>query len=423
MDILPFPKTRHGWLAGLFVAIILYSVYYIPCGGYKQLYKYYVDQLSDERAYILTENQDDKCDEFKDLKVSIVYPINYAPYINRTVSLRIIDEISDHKKISISIISSADNYPIQEHIHSSIEIDDLPHNETYRGEINVSYDSSESLNNGIELIVNECAFRQEYTPVKIKMKPFAGIIHPLTETVLLPPWSNVFILFFSLILCWLVEKRAGLNKDIKKEDPFTKSSMLIIKKVTLFATWLATVVILFFAFLILIAQQEYSIWEIEFWVGNNPLWAYLALIDSGVLLFIISNQVNLFNKKEKVNEVANNIIQVFRRNKISTTPGPNSVTEPNGDNKVKPLPFLIILIILAILLILNFFPLGKGANGWDGVMIFVIIFAYWGLGVYFWKAQKTDTKSEVTETDTSVPEEVSENQIRDQNTKRLDKDK
>ena len=381
IDILSLPKSRHGWLAGIFLAIILYFFYYLPGGGYQALNVYYYGNTFAKIEFRVKDiiGKDDPCNSVKDISISLYYPESFAPYVPHKVIL-IIKKITDSPKVIMNVILSSQDLFVIEESRSSIDPAIIAIDQEVRLIKQVSYlDNSENktIKKPFTISVNGCLFKEfQAQQQDINVKTYSGTINTMIGTALLPPWSNIIIFFFSLFLVWFVEKRASPGDQDVDIDPFTKKGILLILLKTKFAAWLATVVILFFTFLILIAQQD-NLKSKEFWVWNNPLFAYLVIIICGVFLFILSNQRNL--RKE---------IQSFVRRKNQASLGSHYLVNYSVRQKWLVVMMMVSFVGSAILLWGHYSHLGEDVNGWNVIMTIVMVFSYWILGACFWGARQ-----------------------------------
>ncbi|MBK6647471.1 MAG: hypothetical protein IPG44_17285 [Anaerolineales bacterium] len=235
-SILPLPKTKNGWIAGLTLAIVMFLVYYIPFLN-KSFYELLRETYLDSHVFVKFELSSDSVasadGKLQSLNIYADIP-NYAGTIGtqplyirikypcgnseRLENLRV--SLYSGKEASFSRLLLLPGFVAESNdaFVNSVTIDEIVPCEEYLVRMSFippaeDYDIGE-----LRLLISTENGSEDRTPQKSGATTSdikSTVIMIVLAQLLLPPWSNGFILFLALFASYLFEHA---SKDESNEN-------------------------------------------------------------------------------------------------------------------------------------------------------------------------------------------------------------
>lgn len=285
MDTLPIPKLRASWVAALIVAIFMFIAYYIfAFQALIQLYRsqYYEVQFEDKQSNI---------------NITAFIPKYYSPsepiWAYLTVQNNSDMPIYD---IEVSLISSSDEPTLllpklynEETFNSVARFNIIESHSTSTARISFITQSDPLIEKVLLTKINadqnarkELERQKSATVVKPSKFGWRTLQHSFLETILLPPWSNGFILALVLFSVYIVRRRKEEDgKEFHEPKTFSWRWWVWVWK----DIWksLKVLYVMMFVVIVLLLLNYETLPQIIFLVSLQLLWIARLYLRKGKL--------------------------------------------------------------------------------------------------------------------------------------------
>jgi hypothetical protein len=283
------PTSSRGWTCAILLSLTLFSIYYFCM--FPELHSFYFGRERGSFALYSSVSNSNACGP---LTVRVDSPRQIAPFIKRWVYLTLTNRISEPITLTASLVITPTSGWYMPFLFGSSNIEALSFSPlapyaTAHGQIPLFSSSPDTLTLSLHVIYiqgnqpQECSIEIAQPP---NINPRRTLIHSFVEQILLPPWSNWFLVGISFIIPALKER----------EEKKTSGHFLEIFRTSLMLS-------LFFIALILLVMSV--IWWPE---AKEPggLWNFIFIIMGFIFIFIWGTLLNLLHvvkNKQKLLQV------------------------------------------------------------------------------------------------------------------------
>jgi len=271
------PTSSRGWTCAILLSLTLFSIYYFCM--FPELHSFYFGREPGSFALYSSVSNSNACGP---LKVRVDSPRQIAPFIKRWVYLTLTNRISEPITLTASLVITPTSGWYMPFLFESSNIEassfsPLAPYATAHGQIPLFSSNLDTLTLSLHVIYiqgnqpQECSIEIAQPP---NINPRRTLIHSFVEQILLPPWSNWFLVGISFIIPALKER----------EEKETSGHFLEIFRTSLMLS-------LFFIALILLVMSV--IWWPEA-KESGGLWNFIFIIMGFIFIFIWGTLLNLW---------------------------------------------------------------------------------------------------------------------------------
>ena len=222
MDNLPFPRNRSGWIAAIILAILLFLFYYLVI--FQGLLNIY------EKQFLPVSYPHDRAINNESLAL-IDINARVPKYVYSAGAVPIYISVTNNnadktiKNLGVYLVSD-DKFPLllpnlynKDTLSTGIVFDEIAPRSTVTGRLSFITQTTTKISNVSIVAGSEHEERQPSGDItSLTIWNWKTLQYSFIETILLPPWSNGFILALALFASYLSQSK-GCEDD--KVEPFT----------------------------------------------------------------------------------------------------------------------------------------------------------------------------------------------------------